>query len=151
MRITKVFAVVAAAAALLLSPVGSAPAGAAIAMEFDKGTSAVSYELTNDSACTLYAYGAGCFEPNGDFFYVTDRLSDGHSAAVFWRNYYPGDTLYRNGACFNTAGVDTARVCNKNMREDSKVQFRVCAAEWSTKVTTVCSPWSPLVKVDPAA
>ncbi|MFI5933082.1 alpha/beta fold hydrolase [Actinoplanes sp. NPDC051494] len=126
----KLLTIVAAVIALLLSPIGVTPAGAAIAMEWDKGVVPASpFELTNDRSCVLIGAGAGCFEPQGDYFYVTDRLADGHSAALFWRNYHPGDTLYRNGACFNTAGADTARICNKDMRENSKLQIRLCAAD----------------------
>ena len=79
---------------------------------------------------------------------MSDRLADGHAGAIYWRNYYPGDTLYRNGACIERGGEGSYGVCNKNFIESSKLQFRACSVEWSTKVTYDCAAWHPVVYAD---
>ncbi|MFF0744988.1 hypothetical protein ACFYVL_31760 [Streptomyces sp. NPDC004111] len=78
-----------------------------------------------------------CFAPEGDWFMISDGVSDGSSGVVDWQ------VGSRYGAIFNADGASSQRYKNKNFPESATVKFRVCKGHWSTKKITAgtCSGW----------
>ena len=88
--------------------------------------------------CTEAIGGAwGCYQANGDYWWVYDTRADGHSAVVEWDLPEFG----RQGQCWNRLGSGHAGVCNKNYPELYAGGFRVCVRDWTTKEYFGCSEW----------
>jgi hypothetical protein len=126
-------------AAVLVAVLGSltvaAPANAANAFEFNHAVA------TTGDFCVIQDSPAGCggFFYDGDVFFVMDSLPDGHSAAIYWHNYLASapTTLYRWGSCVNSLGYNHYAQCNKNFREGSRVEWKICAYDSGTTPSDV--------------
>jgi hypothetical protein len=85
------------------------------------------------SVCKSTKYGKGCFHPHGDVVTVSDEKSDGVRPSVLWRTSYG-----RKGHCRLRVGR-AARVCNYNMREGERIEFRLGLHGGAGRVTYL--PW----------
>ncbi|MFJ7995644.1 hypothetical protein ACIQ7D_00445 [Streptomyces sp. NPDC096310] len=91
------------------------------------------YDYTGDES------GESCFVSYGDKFKVSDFRADGMRVVADWETDYG-----RTGECHQSGGNGAVGYCNYDMREDSKVRFRVLrrdGAEGDDHNRTQWSPW----------
>ncbi|MFD7323084.1 hypothetical protein ACFV9D_18635 [Streptomyces sp. NPDC059875] len=125
----------------------SAPAQAADADVQVAQPSAVSALADYTLCATIYtngtAAGKGCFSSYGDKFTLDDYKADGLRVVVEWYTDYG-----RSGECHWTGGADGGQgVCNYDMREDGRVNFRVAVRNGSTAANTAATSWSGYVPI----
>lgn len=116
-------------AALLLGLLAAAAPASAARLEVDLGTGGDSQEFYGCDAKVGDTYSMGCFNDNGDVFYVADWERDGMRVAVYWK--LPGKS--RHGLCVSVKGpgwvptvgwVGTRVACNKDLPEGKRVLIR---------------------------
>jgi hypothetical protein len=124
-RILKGLSAVSLGLVAVVAPIGGAAAQA------DDVTAAYTYEWNDGVAtgvpipnpgggCNDVTGAEGCFEPDGDKFYVKDTKADGYSAVVRWYTDYG-----RWGTCRNSLGAGKWAVCNKDFKEGYYIHWRV--------------------------
>lgn len=136
---TRLFALAAAAGALLALTVSSPASAAYHGTETDYAT-ASSAPGDYHHVCTSIEEGKICYQPYGDKWYVYDKAADGNSVAANWND----DGSGRSGACVNKLGAGRWGVCNKNYTEGNDLYFRVGVynnGNWVDEQWS--STWSP--------
>lgn len=144
------FAALAAVAALSGALALSSPAQAAQAADADVQVAqpAEVSALADYTLCaTIYtngtAAGRGCFSSYGDKFTMDDYKADGLRVVAEWYTDYG-----RSGECHHTAGADGGQgVCNYNMREDGRINFRVAVRNGASATNSAATSWSGYVPI----
>ncbi|GAA2360267.1 hypothetical protein GCM10009854_44110 [Saccharopolyspora halophila] len=97
------------------------------------------YAGDSSAACTTEGQCSGhaAFDHNGDHLYAADTDSDGYGVYV---KYYRAD-VDTWGEFTNRKGSGTTVDHNMNMREGSKIRYRVCRLS-SSGGTINCSGWT---------
>lgn len=140
-----------AAAATVAGFVGviglAAPAQAADADVQVAQPTAVSAQADYTLCGTVYtngtAAGRGCFQSYGDKFVMDDYKADGLRVVAEWYTDYG-----RSGECHFTAGADGGQgVCNYDMREDGRINFRVVVRNGSDGANQAATSWSGYVPI----
>ncbi|MFB9658672.1 hypothetical protein ACFQS3_20760 [Glycomyces mayteni] len=87
-----------------------------------------------------YAQVQGCFEPDGDTFWVDDRAADGYGVGIKWRDTEAG----RSGYCYHNLGSAKAwAICAKNFQEDNQVSWTLIwdsASGWKEAAIWITTP-----------
>jgi hypothetical protein len=94
--------------------------------------------------CQGNSYAYGCFAPLGDWFEVYDRKADGYSNVLRWRLWNRELTeILRQGVAWDTYGSGVVTWENKDLTENTGVEWSVCRGEHSTHTThaSTCTPW----------
>ncbi|MGW2015688.1 hypothetical protein [Streptomyces sp. NPDC001927] len=144
------FAALAAVAGISSVLALSAPAQAAQPAETDiqvaqpaDASAAADYTLCATIYTNGTAAGRGCFSSYGDKFTMDDYKADGLRVVAEWYTDYG-----RSGECHYTAGADAnPGVCNYDMREDGKVNFRVAVRNGADAANSAATSWSGYVPI----
>lgn len=141
------FAALAAVAGLTGALALSAPAQAAEADVQVAKPAGVSALADYTLCATIYtngtAAGKGCFSSYGDKFTMDDYKSDGLRVVAEWYTDYG-----RSGECHWSAGADGGQgVCNYDMREDGRINFRVAVRNGADAANSAATSWSGYVPI----
>lgn len=70
------------------------------------------------------------FDADGEWFYLTDTVADGHSAAEICAPSLPSCTI-RSIRIWNSNGAGTTLNYNDSYAEGTTVYYRPCIGEWN--------------------
>ncbi|MEU8540239.1 hypothetical protein AB0C52_09645 [Streptomyces sp. NPDC048717] len=94
------------------------------------------------NTCLYAAGGYACFISYGDKFEVGDSKADGLRVIADWETDYG-----RSGECHHTGGSGTYGICNYDMREDSRVRFRVVLRDGATGPNASATAWTGWIPI----
>jgi hypothetical protein len=135
MRRTLITLTLAIGAALWI-PGTTAMASGLPTMEHDTAVVVSTGNIPASATCIYTARATGCFEPDGDIFYLADTDKDGASAVLTWEERPYGQAVPdRDGTCTSSLGSGVVGKCNKNLPEGKYVTWQMSAVDLSTGKT----------------
>jgi hypothetical protein len=122
--------------AALWIPTTTAMAAGLPTPEINKAVATSTNNVPAGLTCLHDARAEGCFDPDGDIFYVVDTDSDGASAVLHWQEKPNVQTNPdRDGECISSLGSGVVGECNKNLPENRQVSWYMTAEDLSTGKT----------------